>query len=124
MKMDGVIAEIDKASPSLKPMLLSKNSKDNAQCRDILNFFIDCYARFASTLATTIIPKGGLYLAGGIVSKDEPMYLADHRFMNSFCHNIIPGINDLVRDIPVYIVRDYSTSIYGAANAAHWLVGN
>jgi glucokinase len=124
INMSGILSEIDQAPASMKPRLLSKNCNTNMQCLEILNFFISCYARLASSLAATILPKGGLYLAGGIVSKDEPLYLKNHHFMNSFCYNIIPGIHELILDIPVYIIRDYSTSIFGAANAAHWLLGH
>ncbi|MBN1648090.1 MAG: glucokinase [Spirochaetales bacterium] len=122
--IEGIIAEINKAPDSDKPKMISKNAATDRQCRIILDFFISTYARLASSLAATILPMGGLYLAGGIVSKDEPYYLADNHFMKSFCHNIIPQIDAIIRDVPVYIIRDYSTSIYGAANAAYWLIGD
>ncbi len=122
MDMSGIIGEIDKAPDNRKPRMLSQNSCSDERCKTVLRFFISNYARFASSLAAAVIPKAGLYLAGGIVSKDEPLYVENSYFMNIFCYNIIPGIRDLLNDIPVYIIRDYSTSIYGAANAAHWLV--
>ena len=122
ISMTGAMKEINEAPDDEKPKLISKNSFSCPECRQLLQFFIRAYARIASSVAVTVQPKAGLYLAGGIVGKDEPHYLADNCFMNSFEYNVVPGIRDLLKTVPVYIVRDYTISIYGAANAAKWLI--
>ena len=43
--------------------------------------------------------------------------------MKNFERNYNPILRPLLKKIPVYIVRDYSISLYGAANAAVTLMG-
>jgi glucokinase len=38
--------------------------------------------------------------------------------MKAFADNYREGIQQLLAKIPVYIVKDYSISLYGTANAA------
>ena len=37
--------------------------------------------------------------------------------MNAFEQNYNPNIRPLLSKIPVYVIKDYSISLYGAANA-------
>jgi glucokinase len=59
-----------------------------------------------------------MYLAGGIVTKNEALFFEDNLFMNNFEQNYNDNIKPLLKKIPVYIIKDYSISLYGAANAA------
>jgi glucokinase len=116
--MVGVLKEIDQAKDEDKPALISKNAKDNQVCRDIMKLFVKMYGSFAGSLAVVFMPFGGVYLAGGIATKNEWLFLEDNLFMKNFERNYNPNIRPLLKKIPVYIVRDYSISLYGAANAA------
>jgi glucokinase len=42
----------------------------------------------------------------------------DNLFMKWFEKNYNPNIRPLLNKIPVYIIKDYSISLYGAANAS------
>ena len=75
-------------------------------------------ARFASDASTLFLPLGGLYLAGGTVQKDLRWLERDSLFMKYFEKNYNPNIRPLLNKIPVYIIKDYSISLYGAANAS------
>ncbi len=118
IKIEGVLKEIDKTKDEDKPALISKNAGENPTCRDIMNLFIKMYGSFAGGLALIFLPFSGIYLAGGIVTKNEWLFLEDNLFMKSFESNYNPNISPLLKKIPVYTIKDYSISLYGAANAA------
>ena len=86
-----------------------------------MRLFVTNYARVASDAALHFLPTGGLFLAGGIVTKNESWFLEENRFIRTFTTNYRPHIGGLLRDIPVYIVKDYAISLYGAAHAAYAL---
>jgi len=123
IKIEGVLKEIDRTKDEDKPALIAKNAGDNKICRDIMKLFVKMYGGFAGGLAVIFLPFGGLYLAGGIVTKNERLFLEDNLFMKNFEANYNPNIRPLLKKIPVYIIKDYSISLYGAANAAVTLMG-
>ena len=118
IKVEGVLKEIEEAKDEDKPSLISKNASDNKVCMDIMKLFIKMYGSFAGGLSLIFLPFGGMYLAGGIVTKNERFFLEDNLFMKSFESNYNPNISPLLKKIPVYTIKDYSISLYGAANAA------
>jgi glucokinase len=118
IKPEGIFEQIEAASDEDKPALISKNAATNKTCKDIMKIFIKMYGRFASNASLLFLALGGLYLAGGIVTKNEALFLEDQLFMKNFATNYKDNIQQLLAKIPVYIVKDYSISIYGAANAA------
>jgi glucokinase len=73
-------------------------------------------------MALTFLPEAGLYLAGGIVTKNERFFLEDSRFMSAFTLHPNAKMRRLLRRIPIYVIRDYTVSLYGAANAARSLL--
>jgi glucokinase len=115
----GVLEEIDQASDTNKPGLITKYASQNPICGDIVRLFIKLYGKFASNIAASLLPTVGLYLAGGIVTRTEKFFLEENLFMHYFEQNYNPVIREVLKAIPVYIIRDYSVSLYGAANAAH-----
>jgi len=123
IKIEGVLKEIDAAKDEDKPVLISINAGGNKICRDIMKLFIKMYGSFAGSLAVIFLPFGGVYLAGGIVAKNEWLFLEDNLFIKNFEANYNPNIRPLLKKIPVYIIKDYSISLYGAANAAVTLMG-
>jgi glucokinase len=123
IKIEGVLEEIDQTKDEDKPALISKNAGDNKICRDIMKLFIKMYGSFAGGLAVIFLPFSGVYLAGGIATKNEWLFLEDNLFMKNFETNYNPNIRPLLKKIPVYIIKDYSISLYGAANAAVTLMG-
>jgi glucokinase len=74
--------------------------------------------RYASDICTLFLPLGGFYLAGGTVQKDLRWLERDNLFMQYFEQNYNPNIRPILKNIPVYIIKDYSISLYGAANAS------
>ncbi|PKL08708.1 MAG: glucokinase [Spirochaetae bacterium HGW-Spirochaetae-7] len=87
-------------------------------CSRVMAMFVRLYARVAADAAATFIPTGGIYLAGGIASKNLSFFTEDGRFMECFGHGYRAHIREIAVRTPVFVVRDYDISIYGAANAA------
>jgi glucokinase len=115
--LTGVLAEINAASDEDKPALISKNADSNEVCKEIMTLFAQMLAAFASNIALIFMPFGGLYLAGGVVIKNQSLLLNNNLFMNTFEKNYNANIGPLLKKVPVYIIKDYSISLYGAANA-------
>jgi glucokinase len=121
IKTEGIFAEIERAGEKEKPALISKYANSNPPdpvCLRIMQNFIRSYANFASNIAVTFLPYGGLFLGGGIGAKNKDLFTADDLFMKTFEENYNDNIKKLLPKIPVYIIMDYSISLYGAAYAA------
>jgi glucokinase len=116
--MTGLLAEIDATPDSEKPEKISRGAYENEQCLSMMRLFVRMFASAASNLACTTLPFGGLYLAGGTVPKNLKCLQEDDLFMTVFERNYNRNIIPLLKKVPVYVIRDYSISLYGAANAA------
>ncbi len=103
--------------------LISEAAKNDQLCQETMKLFVEMYARFASTIALTFLPKGGLYLAGGIASKNLPWFTEENRFMVHFLKNYKQTMGPALSEIPVYIVDDYGISLPGAALGFFALTG-
>lgn len=80
--------------------------------------FVKSYARTAAAAALAFIPAGGLYLAGGIVTKNEALFTEENRFVTEFTRSYRDDMASVLHRIPVHVVRDYDVSLYGAASVA------
>jgi len=114
--------EIAAAPDGEKPALISRFADSDPACAAIMRLFVRMYARAAANIALTFLPRAGLYLAGGIAAKNERWLLEDGAFIKSFLLSCNPGMRDLLKTIPVYLIKDYSVSLAGAANAARYLM--
>jgi glucokinase len=84
-----------------------------------MELFVRLYALKAANLVSILLPRGGVWLAGGISSKNETWLLENHRFMRWFEKNYAPHIREFLSKTPVLIVKNYDISLLGAAEAAH-----
>ncbi len=121
--MTGILGEIDSAPDHDMPALIGAHAEDNPICRDVLRLFIKIYGHVAADFATVLLPTRGIYLAGGIVEKNERYFADGRQFMYYFEQNFRPNIQGILKRFPVYIIREYSISLYGAAHAATLLEG-
>lgn len=101
-----------------RPALVAGAAERDPLCMHAMELFVELYARVCSDLSAVFLPTGGLYLAGGIASKNELRFLEGGRFARSFERSYAAHIRDLLARVPLMIVKDYSISLYGAANAA------
>ena len=116
--VEGLIAEIDATPDSLKPEKISRGANENEYCHSMMQLFVRMFASASSNLACFTLPFGGLYLAGGTAPKNLKWLQENNLFMTIFERNYNCNIVPLLKKVPVYVIRDYSISLYGAANAA------
>jgi hypothetical protein len=99
----------------LKPALIAKNQLSNELCKQTMNIFLTHYGCEASTAAVKWIPTGGLYLTGGITSKNiEYICSDDSVFLKAFLDK--GRLTSLVKKIPLYAVLVEDLGERGA----HW----
>jgi glucokinase len=104
--------------PSNKqPSEIASSGKKDPAAKKTMELFVQSYGRFAGNAALFFLPFGGLFLGGGIVSKNIPYFLENNNFIKSFENTERPRMRDLLTNIPVYIIKDYSVSLFGAAYA-------
>ncbi|MDJ0509318.1 MAG: glucokinase [Crocosphaera sp.] len=81
-------------------------------CEQTMEIFISAYGAEAGNLALKLLPYGGLYIAGGIVTKILPL-MKNGTFMESF--KAKGRMNSLLSQVPVYIVLNPKVGLIGAA---------
>ncbi len=102
------------------PALISI-STDSAS-KATMALFLKFYARCAQNLALDTMALGGVYIAGGIVGKNLPLFKRK-TFIDEF--NLNYRMNKVLEQIPIFAVTDYTVSLYGAARALDlWLQGD
>lgn len=114
---------IEATSPNDRPKYISRASDTDPVAAGMMRLFVKMLGRYASDICTLLLPFGGFYLAGGTVQKDLRWLENDQLFMRYFEQNYNPNIQPLLKQIPVYVIKDYSISLYGAANASVHLQG-
>jgi glucokinase len=100
-----------------QPAAISAQASADPACGRAMAMFVDLYARVCAELCAVFLPTGGLFLAGGIASKNADHFLEDGRFMARFERNYRAHLDQLTRATPIYLVHDYDLSLYGAAHA-------
>lgn len=80
--------------------------------KDTFEMYTRFYARCAKDFALNALALGGVYIAGGIAAKNLPMFELPI-FMDEFIN--CGKQQDLLKQVPVYVITDYNVSLYGAA---------
>ncbi|MEI8092791.1 MAG: glucokinase [Spirochaetales bacterium] len=117
-KNDKAVQEILRLPDQDKPARISQLAAEHEGCRQVMVGFVKLYARFSASVACFLIPKGGFYLAGGISGKNLEFFTRDNLFVKTFEQHCNPNLLRVLQEIPLYVIKDYSISLYGAANAA------
>lgn len=94
-------------------------TQPDSLARKALNHFIGLYGSEAANLALTSIPRGGLYIAGGIAPKILPA-IREGAFLKAFLNKGV--MTELLRSIPIYIVLEEQSGLLGAAVVARNLL--
>lgn len=80
-----------------------------------LDMFVAAYGAMAGNLALMLMPTAGLYVGGGIAPKIREK-LKDGVFMKAFSDK--GRLSSVVARIPVHIILEDKTALFGAARAA------
>lgn len=113
----GVVAEVERVGLEDAPRVIAQHAPEDPACLRIMETFIRIYARFAANIATTLLPRAGLFLAGGIGSKNLRFFLSDALFQRTYLQHGNSVIRSFLDQIPVYMIMNYNTALIGAANA-------
>jgi glucokinase len=80
-----------------------------------LDIFVSVYGAMAGNLALVMLANGGLYVGGGIAPKIREK-LKDGTFMKAFSRK--GRLSSLVQAVPVHVILEDKTALFGAARAA------
>ena len=80
-----------------------------------MQMFFSAYGAEAGNLALRTLPYGGLFIAGGIATKNIPL-IADGTFLKAFNHK--GRVSDLLADIPVNVILNPQVGLLGAVAQA------
>ena len=88
-------------------------------CQKTMDLFFELFGQRAALLAFTAKSTGGLYIAGEIAAEDI-ILIKKGRFMKAFdsIKQTSHPLHKLTMDIPVFIIKNRDTGMYGAANVA------
>lgn len=89
--------------------------------REALELFFSIYGAQAGNLALTLMPRGGLYIAGGIAGKNLEQ-LEQSPFMRAFLNK--GRMQALLREIPVKVILQDDVGLKGACLLAAKAVYN
>jgi glucokinase len=119
VKLSETARTIAESAESDRPAMIAEAAaKGDPLCVRVMRMFVQLYARVASDAAAVFLPSGGIYLAGGVAAKNLRFFTEDHSFMDGFGKAYRDHIKAIAARTPIFIVKDYAISIYGAANAA------
>jgi glucokinase len=93
----------------------------SALARATMQMFVSAYGAEAGNLALKFLPRGGLYIAGGIAAKNLPL-LTDGTFMAAFGQK--GRMRSLVAQIPVSVVLNSQVGLIGAAAQSLDMLGS
>jgi len=105
--------EIEKATD--KAALISKYRTIDDTCKETFQLFTRFYGRCAKNFVLDTMATGGLYVAGGIASKNKDIFLSNEfldEFENAYHRD------DVLKQTPIYVIMNYDVSLYGTCFAA------
>ncbi|MDP3888985.1 MAG: glucokinase [bacterium] len=85
---------------------------EDEHCWNTFELYTRLYARCAKNFALDALAMGGVFIAGGIAAKNLPLFELD-AFMEEFTN--CGKQQELLHEIPIYVITDYNISLYGAA---------
>jgi glucokinase len=83
-----------------------------------LDIFVSAYGAYAGNMALAVLPRGGVFLAGGIAPKILPK-LKEGGFMRAFTDK--GRFSGLLSSMPVHVIMDPQLGLYGALLEANSL---
>jgi len=105
-------SKIDKAED--KASMISKFRKQDKACKETFEIFTKFYGRACKNLSLTSLCFGGLYIGGGIAVKNQDIF-ESKIFWEEFFSS---SMDNVLKKIPVYLIKTYDSGIKGALFAA------
>ncbi len=82
------------------------------KAKKAFDMFVKFYARAAKNYALDILPYSGIYLAGGIITKNTHIFSREI-FKSEFLSHPNKNHREILKSIPVYAIKDYDINLYG-----------
>jgi len=111
---EGDAPPLDAAAISHAAMQPSAKSATNPAWA-AMQLFLKIYGSAAGNLALTCLPRGGLFVAGGIAAKILPLF-KESEFLQAFRQK--SKMQELLEGIPVYIISNPQVGLMGAVARA------
>lgn len=105
--------EINKSQDKVN--LISKYRQIDETCKETFRLFTWFYARCAKNFVLDTMATAGLYIAGGIASKNKEIFTSKEfldEFENAYRRS------DILKKVPIYVILNYDVSLLGACLAA------
>ncbi|MFP4509153.1 MAG: glucokinase [Spirochaetaceae bacterium] len=115
---EGAVQEILKVDAAEYPALVSRHASSHPDAAQAMRLFAKMYGRFVAGLALTVLPYGGLFLAGGVTARNLDAIIGSG-FLEGYFSHPHESMQSSLRRVPVYALRDYDISLLGAAHAAY-----
>jgi len=95
--------------------------QEDELCAETVVWFFRFLIRCVRNYAAATFPLGGLYIAGGVISKNAK-HIASLFALEYAIDDI--SLEEIIHSVPVYMVTDYDVSLYGAMHCllVHCLV--
>jgi len=85
-------------------------------CQKVLEVFAECLGNVAGDHALSVMARGGVYLAGGLLARIAP-HINFARFRSAFCAK--GALSSLLMTIPVFAITNEHLAVLGAARIAN-----
>lgn len=112
-KPSKITKEIDVTAE--KAPLISQYKKSDETCAETFRLFTKFYARCAKNYVLDTMATGGLYIAGGIASKNKEIFTSKE-FLVEFGDAYRRF--DSLKNVPIHLIVNYDVSLYGTCLAA------
>lgn len=104
-----------------KAPLISKYKTKDETCKETFKLFTKYYARCARNLVLETMAAGGLYIAGGIATKNKEIFNSKE-FIDEFEKS--DKRDFVLNKVPIYIITNYDVSLLGTCYACSLFINN
>lgn len=109
---EGIDADFIAASEEKKAMVVAKGEADGDHvCKKAVEVFSECFGSESGVAALKWIPRGGLFISGGIAAKN-PSWVQCATFLDAYKDK--GRLSPIVDAVPLYLVTTEDTGERGA----------
>lgn len=108
-----VVAEFDAAVPSKRPKVVNTNTDKCLLADQAIDIFLTAYGSEVGNCSLKFLPRGGIYIAGGLIPKFiDRAAASDSKFLAALFSK--GRMSKLIREIPIRAVMDEYIGLRGA----------
>lgn len=97
--------------------IMADFAKDCPNAQTVFRHFCEFFGAFLHNIATMLLPSGGIYIVGGILSREENLnFLINHTDFGRFYYADDLYCTNYLDAYPIFVVTNPSTALVGLAN--------